>query len=155
MEPSAKTHSYSVNASWNPDLGNQQGTVDVVGIGEPITFSAPAEFHGPGGTWTPEHFFLAAVAGCFVTTFRAVAEFSKFRYTNLDLTVDGQIGKGEGGWQFTRIIVRPTLLITEQADRDRALRLMEKAERACLVSRTLRLPVELEMKVEAGSLAVS
>jgi len=151
METLIKSYTYSVSAKW----GQAQGTVAPGGIDEPVIFSAPVDFHGPGDTWTPEHFLLAAVAGCFATTFRAIAEFSKFGYTNLELTVEGQIGKGTGGWQFTQIIVRPTLSIAHGADRERALRLMEKAERACLVSRSLNLPVQLELKVEAAPVAVA
>ena len=40
------------------------------------------------GRWTPEDLLLCAVASCYTTTFRAVAESSKFEYKDLQVEVD-------------------------------------------------------------------
>jgi peroxiredoxin-like protein len=113
----------------------------------PIKFSAPPEFQGEAGIWTPEHFFTSAVATCFVTTFQAIATFSKFSAAALEVSVEGKVEKGEGGYRFTRVTVRPVLTIQNEADRERAMRLLEKAEKACLVSRSLNSEIVLEPKV--------
>lgn len=102
-----------------------------------INFSAPPEFQGEAGVWTPEHFFTTAVATCFVNTFQAIAIFSKFSAVALNVSVEGTIEKGEGGYRFTRITLRPVLTVQSEADRERGIRLLEKAEKACLVSRSL------------------
>jgi peroxiredoxin-like protein len=116
----------------------------------PIAFSAPPEFQGETGKWTPEHLFLASVAGCFVSTFSGMAKFSKFEFLSLDLEVEGVISKEEGGWRFTQVNLLPRLKITQEKDRERANRLLEKAEKTCLVTRSInsKLIMEPELIVE-------
>lgn len=119
--------------------------------GEPavpaLSFSAPPEFKGQEGFWTPEHFFTAAIASCFITTFEAIAEFSKFPFEELTVKAEGMLEKGEGGYRFTKVFVRPLLSIPAEQDRDRALRLLEKAERACLISKSVSSEIILEPEV--------
>ena len=114
----------------------------------PIQFSAPAEFQGQAGLWTPEHFLLAAVAACFITTFRAIAELSKFAAEALEVSVEGRIEKAEEGLRFTEIVLKPTLTVASESERERAARLLEKAERSCLISRSLRSQVRMEPEVQ-------
>lgn len=38
---------------------------------------------------------MAAAASCFVTTFRAIAEFSKFEAAALEISVEGVVEKGD------------------------------------------------------------
>ena len=39
----------------------------------------PAEFGGPGDQWSPESLLVAAVADCFILSFRAIARASTSR----------------------------------------------------------------------------
>jgi peroxiredoxin-like protein len=102
-----------------------------------IEFSAPAEFQGDAGYWTPEHFLLNAVAACFVTTFRAIAELSRFEFVSLEVAARGTLGNNDGTLRFADIVLRPLLSIADEGQRERALRLLEKAERNCLISHSL------------------
>ncbi len=125
----------------------RNGIAAGLGVEPPIRFSAPLEFQGEAGVWTPEHFFTSAVATCFVTTFQAIAVFSKFAAAGLEVSVDGQVEKREGGYRFTRVTVRPVLTVQKEGDRERGLRLLEKAERACLVSRSLNSEIILDPRI--------
>jgi peroxiredoxin-like protein len=138
------SYQYRSTANWTT---GRAGTVNAESVELPITFSAPPEFHGREGLWTPEHFLVAAVAGCFITTFIAIAELSKFEVVSLDVSTEGLLEKGEGGFQFTRVTIRPVVTIARESERERALRLLDKAERSCLVSRSLRSEVVVEPKV--------
>ena len=104
-----------------------------------IHFSAPPEFGGLEGRWTPEDLLLAALASCFTTTFRAIAGNSKFEYTDLQVEVEGTVRKAESGYAFSEIILRPTLTIHDEERRDRALTLLQKTKAACLVSKALAI----------------
>lgn len=123
--------------------GEISGTPDVPAI----SFSAPPEFKGKDGVWTPEHFFTAAIATCFVTTFDAIAEFSKFNFDALTVSTEGVLEKTESGYRFTTVYIRPQLTIGSEADRDRGLRLLEKAERACLISKSVSSAIVLQPEV--------
>lgn len=135
---------YEASAIWTE---GRKGTVSAEGIAEPVRFSAPPEFMGEAGTWTPEHFFAAAIASCFVTTFKAIAEFSKFEFLSLEVDVEAILEKEPGGYSFAKVVVRPLLEIAAVSERERALRLLEKAERACLVSRSVKSQIELQPDV--------
>jgi len=132
-----------------------RGRVEAESVERPIDFSAPPEFRGEAGFWTPEHLFIAAVASCFITTFRAIAEASRFDPVSLDISVEGVVGKGEGGYEFTHVILSPHLTIREEADRQRAARLLEKTEHSCLVSRSLKSKVTMEPRIELAGTQVA
>jgi peroxiredoxin-like protein len=135
---------YSSTAQWTK---GRNGIVSTESVHQQVAFSAPAEFHGEPGAWTPEHFLTAAVAGCFVTTFMAIAELSQFEVISLEVNAEGFLEKVDRGFQFTRVLIRPVLTIAEGADQERGLRLIEKAERSCLIARSLRSEVVVEPRV--------
>jgi organic hydroperoxide reductase OsmC/OhrA len=135
---------YRVNA-FSTEL--RGGLVTAEELQPSIPFSAPPEFQGESGRWTPEHFFVAAIAGCFVSTFSGIAHFSKFEFLSFELEVEGTIQKDEGGWRFTQVTLRPRLKIAPARERERAMRLLEKAEKTCLVIRSLTSRVVLEPEI--------
>lgn len=139
-----RTYSYRASAHWT---SHKRGIVEAESIPRTINFAAPPEFGGEPGLWTPEHLLLSAVCTCFVSTFRAVAEASKLGFHGLDVRGEGTIEKQEGGFRFTRVVLRPTLTINHDEDRERAGRVLEKAERVCLVSRSLSCAVLLEPRI--------
>lgn len=144
-----KSYTYSAAAHWTQ---HKRGIVEAAGIPRTVNFAAPPEFGGEPGLWTPEHLLLAAVSTCFVATLRAVAEASKLEIGGLETPVEGVIEKLEGGYRFTRIVLRPSLVIHDERDRERAARVLQKAERACLITRSLDCRVSLEPAVEVQAL---
>jgi peroxiredoxin-like protein len=145
-------YSFQIDAQWT---GGRRGIVESEQQVPAVRFSAPPQFQGEAGFWTPEHFLLAAVASCFITTFHAIAEISRFEPSGLEITVHGTIEKGEGGLQFTRLILTPFLTVARETDRERGMRLLEKTEHSCLVSRSLKGEVLMEPRVEVRAPAVA
>ena len=125
----------------------RSGVVASDSVPRPISFSAPPEFLGEPGVWTPEHFFVAAVATCYVSTFSGMAEVSKFAFASLEVEAETTLEKDENGWRFTEVRLRPALKIAREQDRERADRLLVKAERSCLVARSISSKVTLEPSV--------
>ena len=58
-----------------------------------IHFTAPPEFGGLEGRWTPEDLLMTALASCFTTTFHAAAGCSKFEYADLAVEAEATVGK--------------------------------------------------------------
>jgi peroxiredoxin-like protein len=136
-----ETHAYHVTAKWEAD---RNGIVSAKEIHPPIHFSAPPEFKGETGFWTPEHFLVAAVASCFIVTFYAIAAASKLEFVSLHLCVEGKLGKVEGKLQFTEITLRPELMTAYNDELERAKRTLGKAHESCLIGRTLTCPVLMQ-----------
>lgn len=127
-------HTYSVNAQASPT-----GTVPVSSQGvADINTAPPPEFDGPGDVWSPEILLVAAVADCFILTFRAVSRAAKFNWEQLECQVDGVLERVSGVTQFSKFTTRATLSVAAGADHAKALELMERAEKLCLVANSLR-----------------
>jgi peroxiredoxin-like protein len=133
-------HKYRVHAF---GAGGRNGVVHAEGVLSSISFSAPPEFSGESGRWTPEHFLVAAVASCFVSTFSGIAEKSRLEFASFNLDAEGLLGNDDGIWRFTEIKLRPVVTLLKEEDRDRTIRLLEKAEKSCLITRSLQFKVTL------------
>ena len=146
--------SYSFRSSgyW---ILERRGIVSAESVPQSIEFSAPPEFGGEAEMWTPETFFLAGIASCYISTFRSIAEYSKFNTVALDVTVDGKIEKESGGFRFTEVTVRPVLTVATEEETDKGLKLLLKSEAACLISRSLNSRVSIEPIVQVSKLVTA
>ena|SRR5208282_3326613 len=115
-----------------------------------IHFTSPPAFGGLEGRWTPEDLLLCAVASCYTTTFRALADNSKLAYTDLQVEVESAIGKAGTGYAFGEVLIRAYLMIPQEEERAQAIKLLYKAKDLCLVSRALSLEQKFEPRVQMG-----
>jgi organic hydroperoxide reductase OsmC/OhrA len=144
-------HSYRVAAWWT---SGRTGLAKSNSAPNAIHFTAPKEFGGLEGRWTPEELLLAAVAGCFTTTVRSISG-DQFNFTDLQVEASGTIRKSRFGYGFSEIVISPTVKITRSLEREHALDLLKKAERLCLVSRAIDVPLRFEPKIEVTEAMVS
>ena len=136
-------HHYTVSATAAPE-----GTVSLSATGVPPLASAPPiEYDGPGDQWSPESLLMAAVVDCFVLTFRAIARASRFEWGRLDCHAEGTLDRAEGVTRFVRIEIHASLTAPSGASSDTAKRLLEKAEKTCLVTNSLKVSAELVSEV--------
>jgi organic hydroperoxide reductase OsmC/OhrA len=138
-------HLYLVKASATPE-----GDVPVTSAGLPTLVTAPpAEFDGPGDRWSPETLLCAAVADCFLLSFRGVARANKLEWRSLECEVEGTLNRLEGKTRFTHIVVRARLHVPAGTDEAKSVQLLERAEHVCLISNSL----VAERRVEATVVA--
>ena len=120
-----------------------------------IEVAPPPEFQGTEGVWTPEHLFVASVSSCYVTTFLAIAELSKLEFEAISCGATGKLEKVEGsGFEVTEVTLRPSLVLRHARDAERAGRILEKAERNCLISKSIRTVVKLQPRIESIEAAI-
>jgi len=136
-------HLYSVAASARPE-----GDVPVTSAGlPPLVTAPPAEFDGPGDRWSPETLLVAAVADCYLLSFRGVARANKFAWNSLECSVEGKLDRIDGKTHFTHIVVRATLRAPAGTDEAKAVQLMQRAEHVCLISNSLVAARSVETQV--------
>ena len=131
--------------------GTGRITGDVELTAERLTMlqsASPAEFDGPGDRWSPETLLVGAVADCFILTFRAIAKASRLFWISLDCDVTGTLDRVDRVMQFTRFDIAAHLVVAAGEDTDRARQALEKAERNCLISSSLRGSIVLDAMVE-------
>ena len=113
--------------------GPRAGPTKSASAANSIHFTVPLQFGGLEGRWTPEDLLLCAIASCFTTTFRVLAENSKWEYTDLQVEAAGTVDKADSGYSFSHIILRPHLNVLAEPDCARGLALLRKAGSLCLV----------------------
>jgi len=114
----------------------------------PLAIAAPAEFEGPGDRWSPETMLVGSIAGCFILTFAAVAGVSKVVWTSVTCEVDGRLDRIDNVTQFTRFDLHVRLVVPGATDRALAQRTLERAERQCLISNSLRAKFDLRVDID-------
>ena len=144
-------HRYSVAAVANPE-----GEVVLEGDRLPsLTSAPPAEFGGPGDRWSPETLLVAAIADCFVLTFRAIARASKLPWVSLRCDVEGTLDRVDRVTQFTGFLVRASLRVPAGTNEEQAKRLLGRAEQSCLITNSLEGASHLEGGRDRGCLTSS
>jgi len=140
-------YSYSTEVEWT---GERHGTL-CSPVLPCLTVDAPPEFKGHAGVWTPEHLFVGSVNTCFMTTFLAIAENSKLEFSDFEVKASGKLEKVEGqGLIMTEIVLRPKLTIHNARHHERAQRILEKAEKHCLISNSVKTRIRLEPEINVA-----
>jgi organic hydroperoxide reductase OsmC/OhrA len=140
-------HYYSTDVVWT---GGRHGDLSAP-VMPTLQVDAPPEFRGHEGVWTPEHLFVGAINSCFMTTFLAIAENSKLDFVHFDSKATGKLEQHEDfGLMMTMVILRPELIISNARDEDRALRILQKAERHCLIANSVKTTIRLEPVVSVA-----
>ena len=141
-------HTYQAKAH-----GSATGVVPVSSLGLPnINTAPPVEFDGPGDLWSPESLLVAAIADCFILTFRSVSRAAAFTWTALDCQVDGILERVSGTSRFTQFTTTAILTVPTGADHVKAKELLERSEKVCLVANSLlgRRTIEVRVNQENG-----
>lgn len=155
MEP----HFYHVDINWNKERKGMMCSPELNsvsnGTGGCIEVATPPEFpKGIPGIWSPEHLFTAAVSSCLMTTFLSIAENSKLEFTAFRCESEGKLEQVDGKFIMSEIILRPHVVITQEKDRERAERVLQKSEAACLISNSIKSKVTMIPQVEMAAVSL-
>lgn len=135
---------YETEVQWTERRRGEVRSPELPGL----QVAAPPEFQGEKGSWTPEHLYVASVNSCFVITFLAIAQNSKLEVVSFSAAARGKLEKVEGaGYQVTEIAIRPRLVVRSNRDLERAGRILEKAEKNCLISNSIKTVIRLEPQI--------
>ena len=145
-------HEYNVNIAWTQDRKGMMCSPEVHKTGNAdmncIEVATPPQFsNGIPNIWSPEHLFTAAVSSCLMTTFLAIAEYSKFEFTGFKCGSKGILDKVDGKFVMAEVLLYPEVFISNETQRDKALRILEKSEKACLISNYIKSKVTMKPKI--------
>lgn len=129
-------YNYEVDLAWKE---NRKGIISSPVLTQSIEVATPPEFQkGIEKIWSPEHLFVAAINSCLMTTFLAVAENSKLEFESFNSQANGKLDKVDGKFMMTEVLLRPTLVINNPEMQDKAKRVLEMSEKACLISNSVK-----------------
>lgn len=151
-----ETHYYNVDINWennrkgimcSPELNEKNGIC--------IEVATPPEFpKGMEGIWSPEHLFVAAISGCLMTTFLAIAENSTLEFMSFSCQAKGKLATIEGKLMITEVLLKPTVVIQNQMYKDKAIRILKKSEDACLITRSVNSKITMEINIEVRPILI-
>lgn len=128
-------HIYEVDLSW---LADRKGALSSPVLNHSIEVATPPEFpKGMAGIWSPEHLFISAISSCLMTTFLAIAENSKLEFVKFSCQAIGKLDKVDKKMMVTEVTLKPTLTISDASQKEKALRVLEMSEKACLISNSV------------------
>lgn len=148
MEP----HFYNVDVNWNTDRKGMICSPELnKETGNCIEVATPPEFpKGIPGIWSPEHLFTAAVSSCLMTTFLSIAENSKLNFAHFICKSKGKLEQVDGKFMMSEIILEPTVIINDEKDREKAERILQKSEAACLISNSIKSKITMLPTINIG-----
>lgn len=140
-----EAHYYNVDINWNTDRKGVMCSPELSKeLGSCIEVATPPEFpKGIPGIWSPEHLLTAAVSSCLMTTFLSIAENSKLEFTSFKCGAKGKLEQVDGKFLMTEIILEPFVTIINEKDRERAERVLQKSEAACLISNSIKSKITM------------
>ena len=151
-----ETHYYNVDVNWensrkgiicSPELNKKNGVC--------IEVATPPEFpKGIEGIWSPEHLFVAAISGCLMTTFLAIAENSTLEFVSFNCKGKGKLEIIEGKLMMSEILLLPKVVIQNDQFKDKAVRILKKAEDACLIAHSVKSKVTIEISIEVSPILI-
>jgi len=106
-----------------------------------LPIATPPKFGGAGKPWTPEHYFLSSISGCFMTTFLDFAQKAGLQISHFDCNIIGQIENAEGKYKFTKIDLFPRVYIEIEWLREKAKLVLEKTHKYCLITHSVNAGV--------------
>lgn len=106
--------------------------------------ASPPEFKGETDVWTPEDLFVAAAEICTMTTFISFTEKAGLHIADYQSRANGILEFVEGGYRFTKIIVRPKIAVDNEADLEKARSVMHDAHKKCLIANSMKTEVIVE-----------
>ena len=151
-----ESHYYNVDITWentrkgmicSPELNRKNGVC--------IEVATPPEFpKGIEGIWSPEHLLVASVSGCLMTTFLSIAENSTLEFESFTCQANGKLETIEGKLMMSEILLRPTVVIHNEDFRNKAIRILKKAEDTCLIAHSIKSKITMEITVVVQNILI-
>jgi organic hydroperoxide reductase OsmC/OhrA len=151
-----KTHSYDVRVAWTGNTGvgtagyadYRRDTVTTAGDKDGLLGSSDPNFRGDPARWNPEELLLTSLSQCHLLWYLDLVARAGVVVTDyVDEPSATMVLNSDGSGQFQRVVLRPSVTITDPDDRSRALELHSRAHEMCFIARSVNFPVDCEPTV--------
>jgi organic hydroperoxide reductase OsmC/OhrA len=153
------THRYEVAVRWTGNRGTgTSGYRDfdrahvVEAAGPPaLPGSSDPALRGDAERWNPEQLLVAALSQCHMLWYLHLAAADGVVVTEYADTAGGTMETGrDGAGQFTEVVLRPRVSVSDAGMIKRAGRLHDTAHAMCFIARSVNFPVRHEPTASAG-----
>ncbi len=155
-----RQHHYTITNRWTGNLGtgtsnyraysrshelSREGKVAAIpGTSDPL-------FRGDKSRYNPEELLLSALSACHMLwALHLCADAGIVVLEYVDESVGEMIEHDDGSGEFTRVVLRPRLTITDPARIDDANAIHKRVHDVCAIARSVNFPVECEPTATAA-----
>ncbi|MEC5424409.1 OsmC family protein [Virgibacillus sp. C22-A2] len=142
-------HHFYLRADW-PGGRNSDGYLETGNLKTKI--SIPPEMGGPGIGTNPDEMLLGAASTCYIITLAAMIERAALPLLSMSLESEGIVDVTNGVFTYEKIIHKPTVVLTDEGveeDYNKLNKLVEKAEKSCMISRAVQGNVEIVVQANS------
>lgn len=139
-------HHFHLEGEWQGGR-NSEGYIDTGNLQTKI--SIPPEMDGPGIGTNPDEMLLGAAATCYIISLAAMLERAEVPVSTMSITSEGMVDVTNGIFTYEKIIHRPDVRLKREATEQQirlTSKLIEKAEKSCMISRAIKGNVQLELE---------
>lgn len=152
----SKTHSYTVKVEWTGNPG--QGTrnyksytrnheISIAGKQTILASSAPP-FRGDSSKYNPEELLVASLSTCHMLWYLHLCAEAGIVVTSYADNPTGTMAETENGsGHFTEVILKPSITISTESDREQAIVLHHKAHKMCFIANSVNFPVDCQSTI--------
>ena len=159
----ARTHHYLLTTTWTGNLGSgtsgyrsysRNHKINSAGWATPLSLSSDPVFRGDNTRTSPEQLLLASLSSCHMLWVLHLCADSGIVVTAYEDNAEGVMQENEdGSGNFTGVVLRPRVQITEGGRSGELDEIHHKAHELCFISRSVNFPVQWEPVVLHGTAA--
>jgi organic hydroperoxide reductase OsmC/OhrA len=155
----SKQHTYAVEIRWTGNRGTGTSGYRAYSRDHLITASGKATiegssdpaFRGDSGRYNPEELLVGSVSACHMLWYLHLCAGAGIVVTDYqDAPIGTMIENADGSGRFTRILLRPRVTLSPDADVNRAAELHADAHRFCFVANSVNFPIDCEPAMVSG-----
>jgi len=144
-EKKYKSHVFRTSARWTGErTWEMAGQADQAIAGGP-----PKQLGGEGDGWSPEDLLLASVNSCHLATFLGYCRRKGLEFISYESEIEGLLEHNGTTFVFTKITVRPRVVVKSEEDIETARQYLHRAHELCYMSNSVKAEVVVEPEVVA------
>ena len=152
-------HKYEVSVQWTGNLGSgtsgyrdySRDHVIAAGSKPDIAGSSDVAFLGDAKRWNPEDLLVASASACHKLWYLHLCADAGIAVLEYRDQAEGTMLDNPQQGRFSRIVLRPHVVIQPGGDAELAQRLHHVAHEKCYIANSVNFPILCEPVVETGA----
>jgi organic hydroperoxide reductase OsmC/OhrA len=155
------THTYRITTQWTGNSGSgtanyrtysRDHQISAPGKAASINGSSDPHFRGDGSRYNPEELLVASLSTCHMLWVLHLCADAGIVITGYSDDATGVMAENEdGSGQFTKVLLRPRMAITDRARIEEAGAIHSRAHHLCFIARSVNFPVEHEPVISGAN----
>ncbi|HEX6246359.1 MAG TPA: OsmC family protein [Nocardioidaceae bacterium] len=149
-------HTYDLTVTWTGNRG--EGTTGIKDYDRDLTVSAQDHvdiegtadpgYLGDPKRWNPEQLFTASISQCHMLWYLGLASRRGIVvHEYVDEVTGTMVAEPNGQARFTKVVLRPRIVVGAEDQVEKAVELHHKAHEMCFIAQSVNFPVEWEPRV--------